>query len=184
MLRNLFEPNTLIVLAKLILNIHILSLIFHHFFSGIYLGNVMSFSTLGKYCQFWDNETTSIFNWKCTTPLFKSWYKSQVIREVILCIGSNLIYLRMGFREFCHRLQVFVSLTTAVALEANISAGVRTAKYAILASTYITVTNGIDIPMARGRFLQNDWQVIEQGITLVSLWSVITQFSVIKNILR
>lgn len=106
MLRNLFEPYY-IVLAKLILNIYILSLIFHHFFSGIYLGNVMSFSTLGKYCQFWDNETTSIFNWKCTTPLFKSWYKSQVIREVILCIGSNLIYLRMGFREFCHRLQVF-----------------------------------------------------------------------------
>lgn len=138
----------------------------------------MSFSTLGKYCQFWDNETTSIFNWKCTTPLFKSWYKSQVIREVILCIWE------WGSENSATDFKSFVSLTTAVALEANISAGVRTAKYAILASTYITVTNGIDIPMARGRFLQNDWQVIEQGITLVSLWSVITQFSIIKNILR
>lgn len=138
----------------------------------------MSFSTLGKYCQFWYNETTSIFNWKCTTPLFKSWYKSQVIREVILCIWE------WGSENSATDFKSFVSLTTAVALEANISAGVRTAKYAILASTYITVTNGIDIPMARGRFLQNDWQVIEQGITLVSLWSVITQFSIIKNILR
>lgn len=138
----------------------------------------MSFFTVGKYCQFWDNETTSIFNWKCTTPLFKSWYKSQVIREVILCIWE------WGSENSATDFKSFVSLTTAVALEANISAGVRTAKYAILASTYITVTNGIDIPMARGRFLQNDWQVIEQGITLVSLWSVITQFSIIKNILR
>lgn len=138
----------------------------------------MSFFTVGKYCQFWDIETTSIFNWKCTTPLFKSWYKSQVIREVILCIWE------WGSENSATDFKSFVSLTTAVALEANISAGVRTAKYAILASTYITVTNGIDIPMARGRFLQNDWQVIEQGITLVSLWSVITQFSIIKNILR
>lgn len=144
----------------------------------------MSFFTVGKYCQFWDNETTSIFNWKCTTPLFKSWYKSQVLEKSYCVLGLILSIWEWGSENSATDFKSFVSLTTAVALEANISVGVRTAKYAILASTYITVTNGIDIPMARGRFLQNDWQVIEQGITLVSLWSVITQFSIIKNILR
>lgn len=110
--------------------------------------------------------------------------KAKLLEKSYYVLGLILSIWEWGSENSATDLKSFVSLTTAVALEANISAGVRTAKYAILASTYITVTNGIDIPMARGRFLQNDWQVIEQGITLVSLWSVITQFSIIKNILR
>lgn len=110
--------------------------------------------------------------------------KAKLLEKSYCVLGLILSIWEWGSENSATDFKSFVSLTTAVALEANISAGVRTAKYAILASTYITVTNGIDIPMARGRFLQNDWQVIEQGITLVSLWSVITQFSIIKNILR
>lgn len=95
--------------------------------------------------------------------------KAKLLEKSYCVLGLILSIWEWGSENSATDFKSFVSLTTAVALEANISAGVRTAKYAILASTYITVTNGIDIPMARGRFLQNDWQVIEQGITLVSL---------------
>ena len=46
--------------------------------------------------------------------------------------------------------------TTATADDASISDGVRTAKYAIFAIKYTTVTIEMDITMARGRFLKKE----------------------------
>jgi hypothetical protein len=48
---------------------------------------------------------------------------------------------------------ILFKLTTATAEDASISDGVRTAKYAMLAIKYTTVTMEIDITIARGRFL-------------------------------
>lgn len=44
-------------------------------------------------------------------------------------------------------------LTTATALEASSSWGLRAVTYAMLTNTYTKVTTGMEMKMARGRFL-------------------------------
>ena len=48
------------------------------------------------------------------------------------------------------------SLTTATADDRSISAGVRTEKYAMLATRYTKVTMVMEIMIARGKFLEKE----------------------------
>lgn len=50
-------------------------------------------------------------------------------------------------------MQGMVLLTTATALEDKSSWGDMAVKYAMLVNVYTNVTNGMDMNMARGRFL-------------------------------
>ena len=74
------------------------------------------------------------------------------------------------------------ALTTATASEASSSVGDMEAKYAMLAIKYTTVTSGIEMRMARGRFLENDGSFLslsvaneEQDLRLSTLcWQMAT----------